>query len=233
MIVNSKAQIAVAVAAGYALGRRQKLRLALALAVAGATGRLGSRQRGLLQQGIKVLSSSPEVEKITAGVRDGLMEAGKAAAVAAASKQINSLSSKLSDRAESLRHPGESGDGADDSEETAGSRTNGKAKARKVTDRLRREERVRGASSREEEPQEDEEDFSDDEPQATRREKDSNGMRRERASSSRSRKEEQRDDDDEEDFSDDEPQARQEKVQSGVRRESPSSSDRPVRRVRR
>ncbi|MFC7645222.1 hypothetical protein ACFQX6_34705 [Streptosporangium lutulentum] len=75
--MNSKAQLALAVAAGYALGRRQKLKLALALAVAGATGRLGTHQRKLLQQGLKTLSSSPELEKITAGVRDGLLEAGR------------------------------------------------------------------------------------------------------------------------------------------------------------
>jgi hypothetical protein len=203
VIVNSKAQLAVAVAAGYALGRRQKLRLALALAVAGATGRLGARQRDLLQQGIKVLSSSPELEKITTGVRDGLIEAGKAAAVAAASKQINSLSNRLTERAESLRHPGGFGDGAG-SEEAEGGRTVGKTKVRETTDRLRGGERARGAersSTSREEPQ-DEEDFSDDELQ------------------------------DEEDFSDEEPQARQ-RSHSDVRRERVSSSDRPVRRVRR
>ncbi|GHE42921.1 hypothetical protein GCM10017673_51480 [Streptosporangium violaceochromogenes] len=97
--MTGKKELAMAVAAGYLLGRRHKLRLALTLALAGATGRLGAARGNLLGQATKVLGSSPELEKIAESVRSGLLEAGKAAAVTAASRQINALSSRLSERA--------------------------------------------------------------------------------------------------------------------------------------
>jgi hypothetical protein len=102
------ARVALAVAAGYYLGRRHKLRTAVGLAIVGAVRGLtsGKGGAGLLQQGAKVLGSSPELEKITDRIRGDLMEVGKAAAVAATSKQIDSLSGKLHERAEALRTPG-------------------------------------------------------------------------------------------------------------------------------
>lgn len=96
--MEGKTEVALAIAVGYLLGRCHKLRLALTLALAGATGRLGA-QGNLLEQGMKLLGSSPELEKIAESVRSGLLEAGKAAAVTAASRQINSLSSRLTERA--------------------------------------------------------------------------------------------------------------------------------------
>ncbi|GII92878.1 hypothetical protein [Sinosporangium siamense] len=104
--MSGKARMALAVAAGYYLGRRHKLKLAAGLAVAGALGGL-SRKGGLLKQGAKILGSSPELEKITGQLRSDLTEVGKAAAVAATGRQLDSLTSKLHDRAEALRRPGE------------------------------------------------------------------------------------------------------------------------------
>ncbi|RCG29736.1 hypothetical protein DQ384_19370 [Sphaerisporangium album] len=97
-------KVAVAVALGYFLGRHRRFKLAIALAVAGATGRLGGTRGNLLEQGMKLVGSSPELEKIVNSVRGELFEAGKAAAKAAASRQVSSLSTKLQDRAEALQH---------------------------------------------------------------------------------------------------------------------------------
>jgi hypothetical protein len=104
VIVNNAVRMVLAVAGGYLLGRG-KVRLAAALAIAGVTGHLRAGKGDLLQQGLKMLSSSPEVEKITESIRGDLLDAGKDAAKAAMSKQIDSLSSRLHDRAESLRNP--------------------------------------------------------------------------------------------------------------------------------
>lgn len=104
--MNDRARIAMAVAAGYYLGRRHKLRMATALAAAGLASRIKRGEGGLLQQGTKLIGSSPELQELTKSLRGELMEAGKAAAVAATSRQIQALSSRLLDRTESLRQPG-------------------------------------------------------------------------------------------------------------------------------
>jgi hypothetical protein len=106
--MSNTLRIACAVLAGYYLGRRRKLRMAAALAAAGLAGRAkGGKGGGLLAQGIKVLGSSPEVGQLTDRLRGDLMEVGKAAAVAATSRKMDSLSDKLHERAEALRTPDE------------------------------------------------------------------------------------------------------------------------------
>lgn len=100
-----KGALALAIAVGYVLGRHHKLRLATALVVAGVTRELRKGDGGLLKQGVKTLGTSPQLEEITDRLRTELMDVGKAAAIAATSRQIDSLSSKLHDRAESLRVP--------------------------------------------------------------------------------------------------------------------------------
>ena len=101
----NKGALALAVAVGYVLGRHHKLRLATALVVAGVTRDLRKGDGGLLKQGVKSLGASPQLEEITSRLRTELMDVGKAAAIAATSRQIDSFSSKLNDRAESLRVP--------------------------------------------------------------------------------------------------------------------------------
>jgi hypothetical protein len=100
-------RVALAIAAGYYLGRRHKLRLATALVAAGVARRLRrGEEGGPLGQGLlKALGASPELEGIFDRLRGDLTEAGKAAAVAATSKQIDTFSSKIHDRAEALRTP--------------------------------------------------------------------------------------------------------------------------------
>ncbi|MEV0390905.1 hypothetical protein [Nonomuraea sp. NPDC050643] len=103
--MSTRLQVAFAVLAGYYLGRRRKLRMAAALAAAGLAGRVRSGEGGLLAQGIKAVGSSAELQQITDRLRGELVEVGKAAAIAATSRQIDSLSGKLHERAESIREP--------------------------------------------------------------------------------------------------------------------------------
>lgn len=97
------AQTALGIGAGYLLGRTKKLRLAFMLGALGASGRLPGAPGELLQEGTKVLGASPEVTKIVDDVRGKLVEAGKAAALAAVNQQIESLTNRLHARAEMLR----------------------------------------------------------------------------------------------------------------------------------
>lgn len=101
-------KVPLAVLAGYYLGRRQKPSLAAMVALAILAYRLRGEggAGGLLERGTKILGgASPELGKVTERVRSDLLDIGKAAAVAATSKQIDALSDKLHERAEALRRP--------------------------------------------------------------------------------------------------------------------------------
>jgi hypothetical protein len=106
-------QVAVGVAIGYVLGRTKKMRLAMTLVSAGAIGRNGGAGE-LVKQGTKLLGSAPEMKELTENVRGRLMEAGKVAAMAAASNQINSLTDRLQERAGAVQ--GFTASGADEDE---------------------------------------------------------------------------------------------------------------------
>jgi hypothetical protein len=104
-------QTALALGVGYILGRRRKMRLTMMLAAAAATGGVGG---GALRRGMKMLGStealgkvSPQLAEIVDTVRGDLLDAGKAAAVAAATNRIGSLSDTLHERAQSIREPAE------------------------------------------------------------------------------------------------------------------------------
>jgi hypothetical protein len=106
------APVALAVGVGYVLGRRRKMRLATMLALGAATGGLGSLGPAVLKRGAKYLGSTdiagdlgPAVTDIVSTIRGDLLDAGKAAAAAAVTSRIDSLSDNLHDRAETLRNP--------------------------------------------------------------------------------------------------------------------------------
>jgi hypothetical protein len=110
--MKAGAQTALALGVGYLLGRRRKLRLTTMLAAAAATGGAGSLGGVALKRGLKMLSSTealgglgPQLGEIAETVRGDLVDAGKAAALAAVNERIGSLSDTLHDRAESLRNP--------------------------------------------------------------------------------------------------------------------------------
>lgn len=108
--MSSKGQLAVAIAAGYLLGRRKKSRLALMLGTAALTGRVGGAGGQLIKAGSKVLGSNETLAKAAPGlgevgglIRGDLTNVAKRAAATAISAQINALSDQLRERADSIR----------------------------------------------------------------------------------------------------------------------------------
>ena len=104
-------QAGAAIGIGYVLGRNRKLRTA-ALVAAGMTFGGTTVSSLILKRGIKVLSSTEAIQKVTPQlgnlaevVRGDLVSAGKAAAAAAVSSQVDALTDSLHDRAERLRNP--------------------------------------------------------------------------------------------------------------------------------
>src|SRR5258708_19888924 len=107
-------QAAVALGVGYLLGRRRKLRMATLMAAGAATGGLGSLGGGLLQRGMKMLGSTdalgkvaPQLGDLAETVRGDLIDAGKAAATAAVTNRLESLTDSLHERAQLIREPPE------------------------------------------------------------------------------------------------------------------------------
>jgi hypothetical protein len=99
--MNSRAPVALAIGAGYLLGRTHRLRWALILGAAAATGRLNGIPGQALEQGMKTLRSTPELAKITESA-ERLLEAGRAAAVSAMSSRVEAMGDKLEGRAQGV-----------------------------------------------------------------------------------------------------------------------------------
>lgn len=105
--------MALAVGAGYLLGRTHKTKLALGLAAAAATGKAGGVSGQLLKRGTKLVGSSdalgklsPELTQVTDMIRGDLVDVGKAAALSAVRGRIDRLSSSLQERADVIRDGG-------------------------------------------------------------------------------------------------------------------------------
>ncbi len=117
--MSKSSTMVLAVGAGYLLGRKHKLRRAALLAAAAATGSAGGMAGRALRGGGKLLASPqvldklpPEAAKLAGLVRSDLAQAGKAAAQAAVSNRVDSLTSALYDRAEAVRGGGAADDTA-------------------------------------------------------------------------------------------------------------------------
>ena len=93
--MSNGAKVAMAVGAGYMLGRTKKMRLALMLAAAGITGKFPTGPTQLVAQGLKSLGASADVSQLTEQLRGELLSAGRAAALSAATSQIDSLNERL------------------------------------------------------------------------------------------------------------------------------------------
>jgi hypothetical protein len=100
--------VALGVAGGYFLGRTKKMKLALMLAGM-AAGRQAGGPGELLKGGTKLLAGRPELARLTDEVRDRLLEAGKAAAVAVATRQVEALTDRVGKRVEALGDVGAGG----------------------------------------------------------------------------------------------------------------------------
>ena len=105
-------QAALALGVGYVLGRRRKMRMATMMAAAAATGGLGGLGGTALKRGVKMLGSTealgkfgPQLGELADTVRSDLMDAGKAAATAAVTNRLESLTDSLHERAEMVRDP--------------------------------------------------------------------------------------------------------------------------------
>ena len=184
--MKASMRAAAAIGVGYLLGRRRKLRTATFMAAATAVG--GTTVGGLLlKRGMKMLNSTeafgkiaPQLTEITDTLRGDLLTAGKAAATAAVSNRVDSLTGSLHDHAERLRNPADTvsdvAEGAGEAAGTAGRAASGGARraastadgaARRVTGRRG----TRTAEPEDEDYREDEdfpegeaEDYEDGEP---------------------------------------------------------------------
>ena len=88
------ARVALGIAGGYFLGRTKKMKLALMLGGMAAGRRAGGPGQ-LLAQGTKLLGQSPELGRLTDEIRGRLLEAGKGAAVAVVTRQVEALTDRL------------------------------------------------------------------------------------------------------------------------------------------
>jgi hypothetical protein len=108
-VMKGGPQTALALGVGYVLGRRRKMRMTTVLAVAAATGGLGGLGGAALRRGLKMAGSSEllgRLGELADTVRDDLMDAGKAAATAAVTNRLESLTDSLHERADLVRDPG-------------------------------------------------------------------------------------------------------------------------------
>jgi hypothetical protein len=103
--VKCGARVALGVAGGYFLGRTKKMKLALALAGMAAGKRAGGPGQ-LLAQGTKLLGQSPEITRLTDELRGRLLDAGKGAAVAIATRQVEALTERVVHRVGDLTDAG-------------------------------------------------------------------------------------------------------------------------------
>jgi outer membrane biosynthesis protein TonB len=97
--------VALGVAGGYLLGRTKKMKLALMLGGM-AAGRRAGGPGELLSRGTKLVEASPELSRLVGEVRGRLIEAGKGAAVALATRQVEALTDRVGQRVESLASGG-------------------------------------------------------------------------------------------------------------------------------
>jgi hypothetical protein len=93
--VKCGVRVALGVAGGYFLGRTKKMKLAVMLGGM-AAGRQAGGAAQLLRQGAKLLGESPELGRLTDEIRDRLLDAAKAAAVAVATRQVEALTERVS-----------------------------------------------------------------------------------------------------------------------------------------
>lgn len=164
-------QTALALGVGYLLGRRRKMRLATMLAAAAATRGVGGLGGAALSRGMKMLGSTealgkfgPQLNELADTVRSDLVDAGKAAATAAVSSRIESLTDSLHERAELVRNPGAAASGVGKAARSGAGRAAGTARsgAGQATRRLRRRDQEAADIEDEEQPRDEEESYPEE-----------------------------------------------------------------------
>lgn len=139
-------RMALGVAGGYLLGRSRKMKLAVFLAIVAAGGRLPADPNELLRR-VPLLGEGGPLDELAGDLRGRLVEAGKTAAMTAASSRIDSLSDRLERRTATMRAARPPREEADDYE--AGERA------------TRARPRGRGRPAPREEPEDYREDYED------------------------------------------------------------------------
>ncbi len=114
-------RVMLAVAGGYVLGRTKKMKLAIMLAGMASGNKIARDPTQLLAQGTRLVQSNPQLSALSDQVRGRLVEAGKDVAVAVVSRQMDSLSDRLSERTDRLsgRLDEDTGEAADRADEAA------------------------------------------------------------------------------------------------------------------
>jgi hypothetical protein len=98
-VMKCGVRVALGVAGGYFLGRTKKMKLGLMLAGM-AAGRQAGGPAALLGQGKNLLNASPELSRLSDVLTGRLLDAGKGAALAVATHQVESLTDRLLGRVE-------------------------------------------------------------------------------------------------------------------------------------
>ena len=93
--MSNGAKVALAVGAGYFLGRTRKMRIAMMLAAAGITGKFPARSAELLSHGLKSLGAADQLHDLTDQLRGEVLSAAKAAALTAATHRVDALNDRL------------------------------------------------------------------------------------------------------------------------------------------
>jgi hypothetical protein len=99
--MNSKAPVALAMGAGYILGRSHKFRWAVLLGAAAATGQLNGITAKALGRGVEMMRSTPEL----AGLADSagrLFESARGAAVSSLTSRAGSMTDSLNDKTDQI-----------------------------------------------------------------------------------------------------------------------------------
>lgn len=118
--MNNRLAMALAVAGGYVLGRTKKAKLAFGLGTMVLGKRLKLSPQQILGVVNKQLANNPALAGLRDELRDDLKGAGKAAAGALVTRQLNDLADSLHGRTQSVRerlNPGALFGGRDEDEE--------------------------------------------------------------------------------------------------------------------
>ncbi len=102
--MSKTSRVATAVAAGYVLGRFKKMRMAVMVGSALANDNVRQSALNLVKQGGGRFSAPSGASKtLTQQIGSKLLDAGKAAAIAAAASRVDSFSDRIAARSESMR----------------------------------------------------------------------------------------------------------------------------------
>jgi len=93
--MSNGAKVALAVGAGYLLGRTRKMKLALMLAGAGITGKFPARPADLAARGLQSLGGSEQLGQLKEQLRVDMLGAARSAALTAVTHQVDSINDRL------------------------------------------------------------------------------------------------------------------------------------------